>query len=52
MVRDSFSVQEAAQRLGVSPAAVRQHIAAGHLPAVKRGNAWWLDTQAVERAAP
>jgi len=45
------SVREAADRLGVGPVAVRQHIAAGHLAAVKRGGCWWLDERAVERMA-
>ena len=31
--------------------AVRQHIAAGHLPAIKRGRSWWLDKRGVERMA-
>jgi len=46
-----ISVLEAAERLGVSPAAVRQQIASQRLPAVKRGPGWWLDTRAVERLA-
>jgi len=46
-----LSVREAADRLGVSPAAVRQHIASGRLPAVKRGRGWWLDERVVERMA-
>jgi len=46
-----LSVREAADRLGVSSVAVRQQIAAGRLPAVKRGRDWWLDARAVERAA-
>lgn len=44
-----LSVREAAERLGVGPVAVRQHIAAGRLPAVKRGRSWWLDERAVQR---
>jgi excisionase family DNA binding protein len=44
-----LSVNEAADRLGVSPAAVRQRIASGRLPAVKRGRSWWLDERAVQR---
>jgi excisionase family DNA binding protein len=44
-----LSVREAAQRLGVSPVAVRQQIAGGRLPAVKRGRDWWVDPRAVER---
>jgi hypothetical protein len=42
-------VRDAAQRLGVSPVAVRQQIAGGRLPAVKRGRDWWVDPRAVER---
>jgi excisionase family DNA binding protein len=44
-----ISVQEAAERLGMTPGAVRQHIAGGRLPAVKRGGAWWLDGREVAR---
>jgi excisionase family DNA binding protein len=44
-----LSVNEAARRLGVSPAAVRQRIVAGRLPATKRGRSWWLDERVVER---
>lgn len=46
-----LSVREAAERLGVSAVAVRQHIASGRLPAVKRGRSWWLDERAVVRMA-
>jgi excisionase family DNA binding protein len=44
-----LSVQEAAEVLGVGPAAVRRRIAAGSLPAIKRGRGWWLDRGDVER---
>jgi excisionase family DNA binding protein len=46
-----LDVREAADRLGVDPGAVRQHIASGRLPAVKRGRDWWLDERAVRRMA-
>jgi excisionase family DNA binding protein len=46
-----LTVREAAERLGVSPVAVRQHIASGSLPAVKSGRNWWLDERAVQRMA-
>jgi excisionase family DNA binding protein len=46
-----LSVREAADRLGVGPVAVRQHIASGRLPAVKRARSWWLDERAVQRMA-
>src|SRR3977135_3578268 len=46
-----LSVREAADRLGVGPVAVRQRIASGQLPAVKRGRSWWLDERAVQRMA-
>lgn len=46
-----LSVGEAADRLGVGDAAVRQQIAAGRLPAVKRGRSWWLEERVVERMA-
>lgn len=45
------SVRRAAERLGIGPAAVRQQIASGGLPAVKRGRDWWVDERAVERMA-
>jgi excisionase family DNA binding protein len=44
-----MSVQEAAETLGVGSAAVRRRIAAGSLPAIKRGRGWWLDRGEVER---
>jgi excisionase family DNA binding protein len=46
-----LSVRDAAERLGISPAAVRQHIASGQLPAVQRGRSWWLEGRVVERMA-
>lgn len=51
MESSSLSVREAAERLGVSPLAVRRHIASGRLDAVKRGRDWWLDARGVERMA-
>lgn len=44
-----LSVEDAAERLGRSPQAVRLMAASGDLDAVKRGNGWWLDARAVER---
>jgi excisionase family DNA binding protein len=44
-----ISVREAAERLGNDPASVRQRIAAGRLPAVKRGRDWWIDEREVQR---
>ncbi|WCB92445.1 hypothetical protein DSM104299_01141 [Baekduia alba] len=44
-----MSVQEAADVLGVGPAAVRKSIAAGSLPAIKRGRAWWVDAGEIDR---
>lgn len=46
-----ISVQEAAQRLGVSADALRKRIADGTLPAHRRGRQWWLDARSVERLA-
>ena len=46
-----LSVSEAAERLGVSPAAVRLRIAGGELPAVKLGRDWRLDEREVLRLA-
>jgi hypothetical protein len=44
-----LSVDEAAERLGRSPEAVRLMAVSGELGAVKRGHAWWLDARAVDR---
>lgn len=49
--RSLISVQDAAARLGVSPDAVRKRIAAGHLPAQRRGREWWLHARSVDRLA-
>ena len=46
-----LSVQEAADRLGVGADAVRQRIASGRLPAMKRGRSWWVNGRAVEQMA-
>ena len=46
-----ISVQEAANRLGVSADAVRKRIASGRLPAQRRGREWWLDAREVDRMA-
>jgi excisionase family DNA binding protein len=45
------SVEEAAERLGVSPRAVRLRITDGALPAVKLGRDWRVDERAVARLA-
>lgn len=37
--------------MGISPRAIRDHIASGRLPATKRGRSWWLDERTVERMA-
>jgi excisionase family DNA binding protein len=47
----SLSVRQAADRLGVSPAAVRLRIAGGELPAVKLGRDWRVDEREVLRLA-
>jgi excisionase family DNA binding protein len=44
-----LSIDEAAERLGRSPQAVRLMAASGELDAVKRGHSWWLDARDVER---
>lgn len=36
------SVTEAAELLRITPQAVRQKLAAGHLPGTKVGGTWWL----------
>jgi excisionase family DNA binding protein len=46
-----LTVPEAAAELGISPDAVRKRIAAGRLPAQRRGREWWLDARAVDRIA-
>jgi excisionase family DNA binding protein len=46
-----LTVNEAAEHLGVSQAAIRQQIASGTLPALKRGRSWWLDARVVNRRA-
>lgn len=46
-----LSVREAADRLGVSPAAVRLRIAGGELSAVKLGRDWRVDEREVLRVA-
>ena len=48
---DLISVREAAERLGLTPVAVRRQISAGSLPATKRGRDWWIDRRRVERRA-
>jgi excisionase family DNA binding protein len=52
-VDDRFllSVSQAAAELGISADAVRKRIAAGRLPAQRRGREWWLDARAVDRLA-
>jgi excisionase family DNA binding protein len=44
-----MSVREAADALGVGPAAVRKSIASGALPAIKRGRSWWLEAAEIDR---
>ncbi len=51
MSSSSLSVREAAQRLGITPLAVRRHIASGRLEAVKRGRDWHLEARGVEQMA-
>jgi hypothetical protein len=51
MESHSLSVPEASELLGISPAAVRQHVASGRLPAVKRAGRWWLEERAVRAMA-
>jgi excisionase family DNA binding protein len=45
------SVRDAAERLGVSDAAIRQQIANGRLQAEKVGRDWLIDPRPLERAA-
>ena len=46
-----LSVRDAAEVLGVSPAAVRLKIGSGSLPAIKQGRDWWLDERVVRSLA-
>lgn len=46
-----MSVEEAAERLGVSPRAVRMRISSGQLPAVKLGRDWRIDERELARLA-
>jgi excisionase family DNA binding protein len=46
-----MSVEEAAERLGVSPRAVRLRIAGGGLPAIRLGRDWRVDERDVARLA-
>ena len=45
----ALTAAEAADRLGMSERAVTQLASSGALEAVKRGNAWWIDADAVAR---
>lgn len=47
----ALSAGEAADRLGMSERAVTQLALSGALAAVKRGNVWWIDAEAVARRA-
>ena len=50
MARDrALTAAEAAERLGTSERAVTQLASSGALEAVKRGNVWWIDADAVAR---
>jgi Helix-turn-helix domain/Transcriptional regulator, AbiEi antitoxin, Type IV TA system len=44
-------VRDAADRLGLTPVAIRRQISAGTLSAMKRGRDWWIDRRSVERRA-
>ena len=46
-----MTVREAAERLGLTPVAVRHQISTGSLSATKRGRDWWIDRRRVERRA-
>lgn len=48
-VDGSLTAAEAAERLGISERAVTQLASSGALEAVKRGNVWWVDADAVAR---
>jgi excisionase family DNA binding protein len=47
----ALTAAEAAERLGMSERAVTQLASSGALEAVKRGNVWWFDADAVARRA-
>lgn len=44
-----MTLTEAASRLGIDPATLRQQIAKGRLRAEKHGRDWWVDPAEVER---
>lgn len=44
-----MTLNEAAVKLGVQPATLRQQIARGALVATKRGRDWWVTKAAVEK---
>jgi excisionase family DNA binding protein len=44
-----MTLREAADRLGIVPATLRQQIANGKLKASKRGRDWWVTDREVER---
>jgi len=43
-----MTLADAARVLGVTPATLRQQIAAGKLRATKRGRDWWVTPRAVD----
>ena len=45
------TTNEAAEILGLTPAALRRRARAGQLGATKRGGVWWYTREAVERYA-
>jgi excisionase family DNA binding protein len=48
-LESSLTAAEAAERLGISERAVTHLASSGALEAVKRGNVWWIDADAVAR---
>jgi excisionase family DNA binding protein len=44
-----MTTTEAAERLGITSATIRQRIAAGTLRAERRGRDWWITPREVER---
>jgi excisionase family DNA binding protein len=51
VVAEEITVQEAAQRTSRSPETIRRWIWSGRLPAVKRGNTYYVDVVQLEGVA-
>lgn len=50
-LNEYLTTNEAAEIVGLTPAALRRRARAGQLGATKRGGVWWYTREAVERYA-